>query len=304
MVDSQEIKDVTELDSRESGGNQFDEDIRTSVSDRLLEVYDQIAEAEDMAQKTAALLTTSHYYGHALKLANAVNGRQGKNRITVNYDSFKLMKYSLDTDVDEILDQRVADLFVTILNTYLADKQELPSSSPRKAAGMLSRVKTLMIMLVVTNQYGLIPLLNIPRYIFYKVTELFDNIQEIKEDVLDSWIQWLIDNDNKKMADIAAAAGNEFWGSEGIKANVMYDRHYGRMREDIKKPIETYDKYLHFRSEYRKSTKNIQPSKIYDIFDITPDSYNRARRNVYKEITDLFPEDSNIKAIQRLIFEN
>lgn len=291
-------------DSQEQVTSNYDEDIRSSANDRLLEVYDQIADNPDVAYKTAAFLTISNYYSYALRVSNMINGRQGKNRATVSYQTSQLMRYSLDTDVDEILDQRMTDLFVDILNTYLSDKQELPQSKPRVAAGMLSRVKALMIMLIATNQYGVIPLLTIPNYMLRMVTELFDNIRVIKEDVLESWITWLKQNNNQEMAEIVTSVGNDFWGSEGIKANVIYDRHFGKIRDRINKPIDTYNMYLNFRAEYRKSTKNILPSKVYDIFDITPDAYDRARQNVYKEISELFPEDTNVKAVQRLIFEN
>lgn len=291
-------------DSQEQVTSNYDEDIRSSANDRLLEVYDQIADNPDVAYKTAAFLTISNYYSYALRVSNMINGRQGKNRATVSYQTSQLMRYSLDTDVDEILDQRMTDLFVDILNTYLSDKQELPQSKSRVAAGMLSRVKALMIMLIATNQYGVIPLLTIPNYMLRMVTELFDNIRVIKEDVLESWITWLKQNNNQEMAEIVTSVGNDFWGSEGIKANVIYDRHFGKIRDRINKPIDTYNMYLNFRAEYRKSTKNILPSKVYDIFDITPDAYDRARQNVYKEISELFPEDTNVKAVQRLIFEN
>ena len=291
-------------DSQEQVTSNYDEDIRSSANDRLLEVYDQIADNPDVAYKTAAFLTISNYYSYALRVSNMINGRQGKNRATVSYQTSQLMRYSLDTDVDEILDQRMTDLFVDILNTYLSDKQELPQSKPRVAAGMLSRVKALMIMLIATNQYGVIPLLTIPNYMLRMVTELFDNIRVIKEDVLESWITWLKQNNNQEMAEMVTSVGNDFWGSEGIKANVIYDRHFGKIRDRINKPIDTYNMYLNFRAEYRKSTKNILPSKVYDIFDITPDAYDRARQNVYKEISELFPEDTNVKAVQRLIFEN
>lgn len=125
-------------DSQEQVTSNYDEDIRSSANDRLLEVYDQIADNPDVAYKTAAFLTISNYYSYALRVSNMINGRQGKNRATVSYQTSQLMRYSLDTDVDEILDQRMTDLFVDILNTYLSDKQELPQSKPRVAAGMLS----------------------------------------------------------------------------------------------------------------------------------------------------------------------
>ena len=105
------------------------------------------------------------------------------------------------------------------------------------------------------------------------------------------------------MADIVRQVGNDFWGSEGIKANVIFDRYFGVIRDKINNYDDTYKAYLYFRSEYRKSTKNILPSRIYDIFNITRDAYDRARRNVYNEILELFPQDENMTVIKKLIFE-
>lgn len=284
-------------------GNKVDVDLRSDQgTDRLLEVYNQILESEDITYKTAALLTISNHYGYALTISNGLNGRQGKNRATIQNGSFELMGYSMDSDVDEILDKRVTDLFVDILNTYLVDKQVLPVDKPKAAAGMLSRVKALFIMLISTNQYSVIPVLNIPPYMLGMVTSIFDVLAEIKDTVLDDWIKYLEESGNQEMADIVKSVGNEFWGSEGIKANVIYDRYFSHMADRIKEPIKTYEAYKKFRASYRKTTKNIVPSKIYDIFEISPDAYNRARLNVYNEITTLFPNDEDIKVSQRLIF--
>lgn len=269
------------------------------VLNRLLEVYDQIGDTDDVAYKTAALLTVNNYYSYAVRISNIINDRQGRNRLTINFDTAKLMSYSIDTDVDDILDKQLTEFFIQILNTYLADKQELPGNKPRIATSILNKVKALMIMLVSTNQYGIIPSLNIPPYILKQVASLFDNIQSIKEDVLNAWIDYLVKSGNEEMANIVRQVGNEFWGSEGIKANVIYDRYFGQLQE-IKKPTETYEAYLKFRAEYRKSTKNILPSKVYGIFNITPDAYDKARRNVYAEIQQLFPDQEQIK---RLIYE-
>jgi hypothetical protein len=213
------------------------------------------------------------------------------------------MKYSLDTDIDEILDQRLIDIEIDIINTYLADKYELPANQPSRSQAIINRVKALMIMLTATNQYGLIPKLNLPPYILGMVSDLFNHIQSIKTEILQDWINWLIANGNEEMAEIVKAAGNEFWGSEGIKANVIYDRYFGHMAERINKPKETYDMYLEFRLEYRKNTKNILPSRIYEIFHMTKDSYRKHRENVVREISELFPEEENKNVIQRLIYE-
>jgi len=285
--------------------------------DRFNEIYVQIAQSDDIAYKLAIFLTHTEYFSYAMKESNSVNGRQGRNRLTITEDTSQLMRYSLESDINEILDNQLTELLVGILNSYLSDKQELPSESRgRDRAKIIGRVKALMIMLTSTNQYGIIPLLNIPPWILGKVGDLFDVIQRLQESALDNFIKWLEEHQNHEMAEIVRAAGNQFWGSEGIKANIIYDRYFGELDKNgkINKPIERledgteivhdpYQAYLQFRAEYRKSTKNILPSKLYGIFDITPDAYNNMRENVYNEVRALFPEDENATVIKRLIFE-
>jgi hypothetical protein len=301
----EEVKDLNDIQSSESeeSTNVHDDNFRVSTNDRLMEVYVQINNDPDVAAKLAALLTTTNYFNWANKISNEINGRQGKNRLTITDSTSQLMKYSLDTDVDEILDQRLIDIEIDVLNTYLADKYELPTNQPARSQAIINRVKALMIMLTATNQYGLIPKLNLPPYILSMVSDLFNHIQSIKNDILQNWIDWLNENGNEEMAEIVKSAGNEFWGSEGIKANVIYDRYFGHMIERINKPKETYDKYLEFRLEYRKNTKNILPSRIYEIFHMTKNSYRKHRENVIREISELFPEEDNKNVIQRLIYE-
>lgn len=304
MEENKEVQILpdTELDESSSLGS-FDQNVRSEHSNRMIEVYDQISNAEDVATMTACFLTISNYYNYAMSISNEINGRQGKSRMTVTSDTAQLMRYSLENDIDDILDKRLSDLFVSILNTYLIDKQELPSD-PRKAAIIENRVKALIIMLVSTNQYGVIPLLNIPTYILTKVSLLFENLRKIKDQVLMEFIEYLESTGNREMAEIVRSSGNEFWGSEGMKANSVYDRHFGHLKDRIIKPVETYNEYKNFRARYRKSTKNVLPSTVYEVMNITPGAYDRARLNVYNEITNLFPEDENIKTVQRLIFEN
>lgn len=288
--ESKEIKD------------KHDQDIRTSNSDRLFEVYDQIARTEDIAIKTAAFMTTTNYFNYALIISNEINGRQGKNRLTVDYTTANLMRYSYDTDVNDILDKELIEIEIDIINTYLADKQELPNSA-KSSAGILSRVKSIYIMLTTTDQYSLIISTNIPKYMLGMVSKLFTKLQEIQNEILNLWIEWLTNNGNKEMADIVKTVGNEFWGSAGIKSNVIYDRYFGHMQDRISNPAKTYEMYLNYRIEYRKSTKNILPSRLYEIFDITPDQYRRGKENVISEIKILFPENENKDVIRRLIFE-
>lgn len=265
-----------------------------------MEIYDSIGSVEEVERRLAIFLTTSNAFGYSLKVANEINDRQGRNRLTLDYSSTRLMAYSLESDIDEIIDRRLSGLMQDILNTYLSDKQVLPSK-PRAQAAMISRVKALFIMLITTNQYGIIPKLNVPQYILPTVYSFFERIREIKDEVIDSWINYLMESGNDLMAERVKSLGNEFWGSEGSKANVIYNRHFHDLESEIKDPIGTYNAYLKYRSEYIKSTKNLIPTTVYNLFDISVGSYNRARQNVYDELSELYPEE---EVINRLIFES
>ena len=272
--------------------------------DRMMEVYNSISGEEDESARLAIFLTHTNYYTLALKLSNEINGRQGKLRATISDRTTRLMGYSLDVDVNEVTDAELTELFLNIINTYLVDKLELPNDKPRVRDGIISRVKALFMMLVTSNQYWIIPKINpIPKYILGMVSGLFEHIRAIKDEALNGFIDYLKSTNNDEMIAIVVKLGNDFWGTETTKPNVVYDRYFSHMMDRINNPKETYESYLYFRSQYRKSTKKIVPSKIYEIFQITPDAYRRARENVYQELQQLFPQSEYAKSIRKLIYE-
>ena len=68
-------------------------------------------------------------------------------------------------------------------------------------------------------------------------------------------------------------------------------------------PVETYNMYKKCRDIHSKNTKTILPSILYDLFEITPDSYNVARKNVYSELQVLFKGQIDTdKVTRRLLF--
>jgi hypothetical protein len=273
--------------------------------DKLMEIYDQISSEQDETARLADFLTITNYYNFALKVANEVNGRQGKARVTVNERTVRLMGYSLDTDVSEVTDKMLQNLYLDIINAYLQDKQDLPSDRPRTAQGIISRVKALFIMLVSSNKSWVIPMIDpIPRYMLKITRTLFDQLQLIRNDAVNSFIAYLEKSGNDKLAEIVRSAGNKFWGTEGSKANEIYEYYTRNIMTEIKDPKKTYEMYLYFRSQYRKSTINIMPSRIYEIFEITPDAYRRAKEKVYDEIRELFPQSEYAKSIKELLYES
>lgn len=284
--------------------NKQETPVETAVtsSDKLMEIYDQITNEADETSRLASFLTTTNYYSYGLKVANELNGRQGKSRVTINDRSTRLMGYSLEVDVSEVTDNIYENLYLDILNAYLQDKQQLPSDKPRVAQGMLSRVKALFIMLVVTDKSWLIPKIDpIPNYMLKMTRNLFDHLQKIRDDALNSFIEYLKQSENFEMAEIVKATGNRFWGSEKTKPNVIYDHYFHQIQTSIKQPKKTYEMYLFFRQQYRNSTINILPSRIHKIFEITLDAYYTARQNVWNEIRELFPQSEYAKSIKSLL---
>ena len=270
--------------------------------DRVIEIYTQIRDSDDVTYRTAALITFSNQYNYAITIANEVGDKQGKNRsVSSSSDPTGLKKYSVMTDVDDILEERMINLLVAMVSSYLSNFEDLPADE-RIAIGKRNRAKSVIIMLILTNQMNVIPLIKRPMYLDRPISKVYDLMMNLREESLNNFIEYLRKSGNSEMADIANSIGSkDFWGSEGTKANVMYDRHFGKIRDKIIDPIKTYNAYIKYRGEYRKSSRSIVPSKVFEIFEISRDSFQKSKKTVYTEIIEMFPND--VKTIRRLIFE-
>nr|DAV98791.1 MAG TPA: hypothetical protein [Bacteriophage sp.] len=279
-----------------------DKEVITSL-DKAAEIYKQIVETEDAASRTAAFLTFLHQYNYSLNIANEINDRQGKNRYASS-DTYKLQLYSAPKSVyDEVMEEKVLNVMVSIVESYLADKKELPANE-KLAKSRMTKAKALIIMLITTNQMDVIALIqDLPKYLYSPIRRVNDLLYSVREDTLDRFVEYLRKSGNEDMADIAESVGSkEFWGTDGTKSTVIYERHFGKIREKIVNPIETYNAFKKFRGEYRKSTRGVLPSKILEIFDLSKDAYQKGRRTVYNEILTNFPEETS--AAKKLIFES
>lgn len=270
--------------------------------DRVIEIYTQIKDSDDVIYRTAALLTFSNQYNYAITIAKEVGDQQGKNRsVSSSSDPTGLKKYSIMTDVDDILEERLMNLLVAMVSSYLSNFEDLPADE-RIAVGKKNRAKSVIIMLILTNQMNVVPLIKRPRYLDRPISKVYDLMMNLREDSLNNFIDYLRESGNSEMAEIANSVGSkDFWGSEGTKANVMYDRHFGKIRDKIIDPIKTYNAYIKYRGEYRKSSRSIVPSKVFEIFEISRDSFQKCKKTVYSEILEMFPND--VKTIRRLIYE-
>lgn len=295
----------SEVQEQESTDLEFkyDRSLRGEGNERLLETWDQLNVEGDIAVQTAILLSGVHYFGYALTESNRVNGRQGKSRVTFTNEQRKLMEHALDENVDTFIDKKLNDLFFYIVSTYLIDKQTLPESKPKKALGIEGRVKSLMIMLFATNQYDIIPKLQVPYYVQPQVDKVFKKIYQEQDEVLDLWIQYLEQHESQELADHVRDLGDSFWGSEYMTSGAIWTTKFKGMIHLFKNLAETYDAYLKFRTSYIKVTRSIPRNELFGIFDLTDDKYDKFRKTVLNDFQQLFTEDENALAIQKLIYE-
>lgn len=270
---------------------------------RLLEVWNQLNEENDVAMMTAILLTGVHFFGYALTMSNSINGRQGKNRLTFRNENRRLIEVAEDDNIDAVQDKKLNDLFSYIIQTYLTDKQELPEGRPKLANGMMSRVKSLFIMLFATGQYGVIPKLTIPPYIQPMIDKTFDWINEEQDNILDNWIAYLEQHESQEIADLVRSLGRSFWGSDYVTPENIFLTKFQGMTHKFKDYAATYSAYLQFRGENIKVTRSIARNSLTTIFQMSDDQFNWYRKCIIDEFQHIFTEDENSVAIQKLIYE-
>lgn len=290
------------MENVENLNPEVETDSGIKLNQRFLSCYRLIEGETDVAEMMTDLLFAANEYSHAQVLSNELNGRQGKNRKVYDGDKRALMNYSFEEDVDMFIDKQLDDLLVNSLNMYLADKQELPTS-PKFAAGIENRVKALLIMLFGTGQLGIIPRLNVPTYVLPYVKKATDKIFDTKEDALEGWIMYLEDSGNEKLAEIVRSIGNEFWGSDTVNAQDVFQRHFQNYLKDIKDYEKTYQMYLYYRNEYMKLTRRVTMNRLYETFDMTSNQFDKGKKAFINEFPQMFSEDETANLILKVIYE-
>jgi len=285
----------------------LDRDLRNPGGERLLLVYDQIADESDLGTALAILLTGVHHFGYGLTESNIVNGRQGKTRITFSSEYKALMERSEEGNYDVFEDKELNKLFIFILTQYLKDKMILPDK-PKLAKKIEGTVKTLFIMLIATGQYGIISKLEIPQFIKPILNNVFDYLEDQQSEILNSWIQYLEDHESDTIAKIVQDNGLEFWGSEFMNPKSIFDTKFHYVIQDFKDYDETYSVYLKFRDQQLKLTRNIARDGLIEFFNNNPENeynknkYDWFRKVIIDEFYQLFTENENALAIQKLIY--
>lgn len=270
--------------------------------DRFLKSYEFVKNEAFIPEMMTGLLYSAHEFSYAQIISNEINNRQGKNRKTYVGDSKKLMSYASEEDVNLIVDRQLDELMVSSLNVYLSDKQELPASE-KFAAGIISRVKSMIVKLFGTGQYGIVTQLNLPDYVKPYVQLAFDKIAESKEDSLDDWINYLEDSGNDFLAEIVRSKGADFWGSDTVNAQDVFQRNFQAHLKEIRDYEKTYQMFLYYRNEYMKMTRKVTMNRLYETFDMTNNQYDKGLRMFINELPQMFNESEVNNLILKMIYE-
>jgi len=294
---------TSEVKENEGTSEITEESNESRVKSRLNEVYDQIDLAEDPAEMTALMVALTEEYGYGLRQANIVNDRQGKNRITVTRNTYRVNEYSMDTEVDMYRQQQIDEMVITLLNMYLSNKQQLPTNLPKKATGILNRVKALYVNLFNTNNYHLIRKLNTPSFMKDYISKVFKLIKESQEDAFTGFIEFLESNDESVAAELTRSIGYKVWGSITTDTNDAFGSVFNPILDKLNNRFAVEKAYGEFRAIFRHSNRAIPIGEIRDIFEFSKNSYDTARKNVFSELSDIAADEGNLKIINSILYE-
>lgn len=271
---------------------------------RLLSCYLKYDTDPDQTARLVTLLNTVHTYNWSIVQSNEINARQGKSRFTYSSDSVGLMNYPINEDIDSVTDKRLNELVIRCINEYLMDKQILPDK-PLAKAGMIARVKSLLIKLFANGMYGILPELNVPVYATDWVVNALDQIQTTQDTVLNEYILYLEESGNIKLADIAKSVGPKFLVSGKTKGISNFQRYTENVSDLVIVDYDqVYNKYLEARKQCIQVIRNLASNSLFKVFDISIDSYHTGIRNVMAEFENLFTDDVSVKLIRKLTYDD
>jgi len=270
-------------------------------NERLLEVYQQIDFVDDPALMLANLLTGMHKFSWSLNESNAINGRQSKNRVTIQSTNRQLMKYFNEENVDDFIDEQTNKLFNYVISTYLLDKYTL-SGGNQEIERKRNRAKTLYIMLFTTQSYYAINSVKAPEYLVDSINKVFDYLMDEQDSIYTEFIEYLESHESPEVLEVASSIGQELWGSDTKKATQTFSQYFRDVLTKFYDYDNTYKTWLLFRSRYLGVTSNITASSLCEFFDITYNTVRHQKDAILNEITEIFSENESALAIQRLIF--
>jgi hypothetical protein len=264
----------------------------TIFDTKLIKSYDSIGEGKDLNELTTWALFSIFTYSHAQKnIARELTHRQGKNRSIFDDDTRGLMTTSDDDIDDEEMEEKTKKL-VDRFNLYLSDKHELPKS-PKLSTGIISKVKSLAIILFRGNAFDILDQLDFPDYVNEYISLAFSEIKENRDSILDDWINYLINSGNSALIDTVLLNENKFWGSYGARSGQLFDTYFKSRKSEIIDCDKVYDMFRYYRREFMRVEKNIEVNVLCDIFDIKEDAYSSASRKLIKELDTL--DNNNVE---------
>lgn len=297
----------TDLQSVNSVDESQDNIQPTDAEKRLFGIYNQISGSNDPGEMLAVIMTTTEEFTYGLLKANEVNGRQGKNRYTVTHGTYQTNNNSLDLDVNEYVQKRFTDTITTVLNSWLQDKQELPTNKPKLANGILSKVKSLYLMLFFTNNYDIIETLTTPPYLRKTIKKVFNTIHELGVDAFDRFMTKLEDLGEYGLIESLSSVGDQIWGTPQTKSIAAFRyyvmNHFTTLINHDNESV-IYEYYLAERAQWKKSGKAGNVSELYDMFELSRDQYNSGKRSLYNELTELMSGENQVMILNSLLNEN
>jgi hypothetical protein len=276
---------------------------QSEMANRILAAYAAIdSESEDIRNRLASLMSITNNYGYALTIANEVNSRQGKMRYVYSDDERTLMSHSYEPDVNPTIDSQLEELFIYMVDSYLAMHSDLSDSEEGSNTWKyhVNSVKTVLIMLFKNNQYGIIPKLHVPDWAQQWVVNAIEAINDKQEEVYFEWITYLSESGNEELVDTVKSVGIDFF--KVSKAINTFYKYFKDKIANIKNYDEVYAKFLELRDEYIKASTNITQKSLYPIFETTDDTFNKRKKTVINEFQQMFQTDEHAILLKRLIF--
>lgn len=270
---------------------------------QLFSCYSKLAADPTDEELLVTLLITDNSYFFSQNEARHILGRDGRGKSAYDSDKAALMDYEISDEVDPNIEDQVLHLLAQLINTYLSDKQGPLDLGTQVGRRTMNEVKVLMIQLFNRGIMNIIePLINIPEYIKPTIEYARENLEDTAQVVFSEFINDLQELGNEHLIDYVTGIGPEVFGtSTESKAGVTYEKWFIEYFTTIKNPSELRSRYLLRRQQYRDYAVEVDKVKLYELFDITANAYNKVQRNLIDQFQEMFNQDESSCYIHKLI---
>lgn len=270
-------------------------------NEKLLTVYDQISQEDDVAVMLAEYIGSITSFGYGLTESNRINDRQGKNRVSFTADQRVLMQYMDDDSYNINTDNQATELAVYILNVILSDKQKLPENKPRLADSMLSYVKSVYVMLLSQELYGILHKLNTPEYVAHYVDEFIEELKDQQDIIFNEWVEFVESTEGVLLANFTRELGFQWWSMQASSGN-LFESRYRKMITKIKDFKTLRDTFVDFRSRYLKVSRTIDKEFVMNVFELTKGQFDSARKKILNDVQSLSEIDDQAVTLKLLVY--